>query len=248
MKTKIIIFAFLVLLISCTPVREQPPARPVPVVAPVVEQPPVQSKLAERRAQSDELSIKLSEQYDSDTDLFLSTYQSSADSLMADCAQERGDIQEVCFDKTSTLLDISSLVRNNHLTLLSSLKKDLIHYTFNSQSDLQVFYQKALKDLARDTEEGIQKLKKLNSFRKTSYEPNSYEPTSYEPNSYDGLSYERLIPNSNEPTECNFNKYDCGDFSTWSGAQAVFDHCGGVGYDVHHLDGDSDGRACETLP
>jgi len=48
--------------------------------------------------------------------------------------------------------------------------------------------------------------------------------------------------------ECSYNAYDCGDFSTHAKAQEVFMYCGGVNSDVHRLDGDKDGSACETLP
>lgn len=48
--------------------------------------------------------------------------------------------------------------------------------------------------------------------------------------------------------DCSSNIYNCGDFSTHAEAQAAFEFCGGVGNDVHDLDRDSDGSACETLP
>lgn len=47
---------------------------------------------------------------------------------------------------------------------------------------------------------------------------------------------------------CSGNLYNCGDFSTHNEAQACFESCGGVSNDVHRLDGDSDGVACEGLP
>lgn len=47
---------------------------------------------------------------------------------------------------------------------------------------------------------------------------------------------------------CSGNTYNCGDFSTHAQAQGVYEQCGGVSNDVHRLDGDSDGIACETLP
>lgn len=47
---------------------------------------------------------------------------------------------------------------------------------------------------------------------------------------------------------CSSNKYNCSDFSTHSEAQAVFDQCGGVDNDVHKLDNNKDGEACESLP
>jgi len=47
--------------------------------------------------------------------------------------------------------------------------------------------------------------------------------------------------------ECSSNIYNCGDFLTHTDAQAVFEKCGGVGNDIHRLDGDGDGVACENL-
>ncbi|MFC1509845.1 excalibur calcium-binding domain-containing protein [Candidatus Omnitrophota bacterium] len=42
--------------------------------------------------------------------------------------------------------------------------------------------------------------------------------------------------------------YNCVDFSTHAEAQALFRCCGGLSNDVHRLDRDGDGVACETLP
>ncbi|MBT4805647.1 excalibur calcium-binding domain-containing protein [Candidatus Woesearchaeota archaeon] len=44
------------------------------------------------------------------------------------------------------------------------------------------------------------------------------------------------------------NIYDCADFNTHAEAQKVFERDGGPSIDVHHLDRDGDGIACETLP
>lgn len=41
---------------------------------------------------------------------------------------------------------------------------------------------------------------------------------------------------------------DCGDFATHAEAQAFFVAAGGPARDPHRLDGDHDGRACESLP
>ena len=46
---------------------------------------------------------------------------------------------------------------------------------------------------------------------------------------------------------CSFNYYNCSDFSSHGKAQAVFEQCGGVTSDIHDLDRDSDGLACENL-
>ena len=49
--------------------------------------------------------------------------------------------------------------------------------------------------------------------------------------------------------ECWGNLYNCADFDTQSEAQACHDYCmGEVGFDVHRLDGNRDGLACESLP
>ncbi len=47
---------------------------------------------------------------------------------------------------------------------------------------------------------------------------------------------------------CSYNAYNCSDFSTHAEAQRVFDYCGGVTNDIHRLDADKDGLACESLP
>lgn len=46
---------------------------------------------------------------------------------------------------------------------------------------------------------------------------------------------------------CNYNAYNCDNFRTHAEAQAVFEACGGVNNDVHRLDRDNDGLACESL-
>lgn len=47
---------------------------------------------------------------------------------------------------------------------------------------------------------------------------------------------------------CSYNKYNCTNFDTHIEAQSVFDMCKiETGYDVHKLDSDADGKACETL-
>lgn len=48
---------------------------------------------------------------------------------------------------------------------------------------------------------------------------------------------------------CSYNSYNCGDFRTRAEAQEAYEYClGEVGYDVHWLDADKDGKACELLP
>jgi len=51
------------------------------------------------------------------------------------------------------------------------------------------------------------------------------------------------------PCPCYGDVRNCSDFATQAEAQACYDHCvAEVGYDVHHLDSDGDGEACESLP
>ena len=48
--------------------------------------------------------------------------------------------------------------------------------------------------------------------------------------------------------ECASNLYNCSDFSSHSQAQGVYESClQQVGDDVHDLDRDNDGVACESL-
>lgn len=48
---------------------------------------------------------------------------------------------------------------------------------------------------------------------------------------------------------CGGNLYNCKDFGTHSRAQACYEYCRAQGFgDVHQLDGDDDGSACESLP
>jgi micrococcal nuclease len=48
---------------------------------------------------------------------------------------------------------------------------------------------------------------------------------------------------------CSGNLYNCSDFGTHAQAQACYNYCKSLGRgDVHRLDGDNDGSACESLP
>ncbi|MCR4328125.1 MAG: thermonuclease family protein [Patescibacteria group bacterium] len=48
--------------------------------------------------------------------------------------------------------------------------------------------------------------------------------------------------------ECSYNAYNCSDFYTHAEAQSIYEACGGINNDVHRLDKDEDGLACESLP
>lgn len=55
-------------------------------------------------------------------------------------------------------------------------------------------------------------------------------------------------PVSTSSYTCSSNKYNCSDFKTHAEAQRVFEQCGGVDNDIHKLDNNKDGEACESLP
>lgn len=58
-----------------------------------------------------------------------------------------------------------------------------------------------------------------------------------------------IAPAAETPAySCWWNVYDCRDFRTRADAQAAYESCGGPGNDVHRLDEDGDGLACEFLP
>lgn len=58
-----------------------------------------------------------------------------------------------------------------------------------------------------------------------------------------------ITPTNLKDINCSSNVYNCtDDFKTHNEAQKVFEYCGGVNNDVHRLDQDKDGIACESLP
>ena len=61
-------------------------------------------------------------------------------------------------------------------------------------------------------------------------------------------AFEESQPQAEIKIVCSYNTYNCSDFSTHREAQEVFEYCGGLRNDIHGLDGDNDGIACEILP
>ena len=53
-------------------------------------------------------------------------------------------------------------------------------------------------------------------------------------------------PNPNTPI-CDADVYNCGNFTTQSEAQGFFDACFKDNGDIHRLDADGNGKACERL-
>lgn len=67
--------------------------------------------------------------------------------------------------------------------------------------------------------------------------------------------FQQPIPTVNSQTipsstcTCSYNAYNCRNFPTQSSAQSCYNYCmQTVGYDVHWLDDDGDGIACEWNP
>ena len=57
---------------------------------------------------------------------------------------------------------------------------------------------------------------------------------------------ERLSPYAPNTCACTANLYDCKDFRCQADAQACYERCRSLGRgDIHHLDRDRDGLACE---
>jgi hypothetical protein len=72
------------------------------------------------------------------------------------------------------------------------------------------------------------------SLRSTSY--SSYQTTSSDKSSTSGGTW-----------DCSYNRYNCADFATQAEAQACYDYCMSCGVgDIHDLDRDNDGIACES--
>jgi hypothetical protein len=61
-----------------------------------------------------------------------------------------------------------------------------------------------------------------------------------------------IVPTSPPPAavcDCSGDSYNCSSFSTHRQAQACYNYCISQGRgDIHRLDGDNDGVACENLP
>ncbi len=59
----------------------------------------------------------------------------------------------------------------------------------------------------------------------------------------------QTIPPAAGVCSCSGDTLNCGDFATHASAQACFNYCVSVGAgDIHRLDANNDGNACESLP
>jgi len=56
-----------------------------------------------------------------------------------------------------------------------------------------------------------------------------------------------VLPEGDLKWGCSYDFYNCADFQAQAKAQAVFETCGGIENDIHGLDKDGNGIACEGL-
>jgi len=105
-------------------------------------------------------------------------------------------------------------------------------YTYNIPYTYQAKFRKAETD-ARINERGL-------------WAPGACEEESESPEPQ-SLNEDAAAHTSTEYM-CSSDTYNCGDFSSYSEAQSAYDACGGVDNDIHGLDADKDGNACESLP
>jgi len=233
MNARLPVVILLILLISCA--REQPPARPVPAVEPVVEQPPSLLPVQEKVIAQPQQEITVVQVVDGDT-LVISTGETVR--LICIDTPERG---EEYYAETSNKL--SELTLNKPVTLI----KDM------SETDR---YGRLLRYIEVDGVD-VNKQMVLSGFAKVyRYAPDTARCTDYENAEQTAKTQGRYIwttqpiPQTSSVQQkrdinCSSNFYNCSDFQTQAEAQKVLEACG---RDVHKLDGDSDGVACETLP
>lgn len=123
-------------------------------------------------------------------------------------------------DKCGRLLRYVFLSNGTHFNRLMISEGYAHEYTYNTPYKYQAEFKQAEKE-ARENSRGLWG-EVCNSYQ---------EPTPTQTN-----------------CDCGGNIYNCSDFSTHAEAQSCYESCGGVGNDIHRLDRDKDGLACEALP
>jgi len=149
-------------------------------------------------------------------------------------------------DKYNRLLGYIHL-RDGRFFNLEMIRQGFAYeYTYRTPYEFQQEFKAAQKH-AQENQLGLWSVKtcdgKLNL--ETVQEP---EPASSQPVVVVKEPIKKEAPQQEVPSfTCSYNAYNCPDFSTHREAQSVFEACGGVSNDVHRLDGDDDGIACESL-
>lgn len=78
---------------------------------------------------------------------------------------------------------------------------------------------------------------------------NTPEPTATEAPAATPTTMPSPTPTTGLTYICTSDAYNCSDFSTQAEAQEVFNYCSARGFgDIHRLDFDGNGVACESLP
>lgn len=156
-------------------------------------------------------------------------------------APERGDyyyeeasnyLEDLILNKEVTLLkDFSETDRYGRLLRYIYVEDIFVNYALVEEGYAKVYRYPPDTSKCDELEqaEDIAKLNKLGIWKSQEQVP---APTSS--NTETSLEY-----------VCSSNFYNCGDFRTHAEAQAVYEACGGKKNDVHRLDRDKDGLACE---
>ena len=133
-----------------------------------------------------------------------------------------------CYNRSSTNIDVCEEI----LAEKNIFIKEMIDTSFEDCSELINDYKESCDNLLyEDRERGFEycdeRVERWKQF-------------------YEGLLYE--ITQGTDLPICSYNAYNCDNFQTWSEAQTVMEYCESQGKgDVHYLDGDDDGIACENL-
>lgn len=107
-------------------------------------------------------------------------------------------------------------------------------YTYNLPYKYQSEF-KTAEDSARVNEKGL-------------WEPGICAESESETESTYPTKTQQTSTPSNSQYSCSANTYNCTDFTTHTEAQSAYEACGGPQSDIHRLDQDGDGIACEGLP
>lgn len=189
---------------------------------------------------------ELNSLYDKERDSLNEMYEDYRDELYNDCSvniaklnsnnrfDEASNLIDLCSENVQESLYYWSEEADDLLNLWSDTYEEILNKKQDTDVDLTVYYKELSKDFSKKAREG------RNRFA------DRYEVLS----STISISTSQTSTNaiSSSDYECSYNKYDCDNFSTHAQAQEVYLYCIGLGAgNIHHLDGDDDGLACEAL-
>ncbi len=152
-------------------------------------------------------------------------------------------------DKYNRLLRYVFLDDGTNFNKLMISEGYAYEYTYDIPYKYQTEFKQAEKE-AREAQRGLWAQGICDSFVNTqTVTPTSIITSTSTPKP---VSTPSPMPTSN-PTKstnyiCSYNAYNCANFTTQNEAQSAYEACGGINNDVHDLDRDKDGIACESLP